>query len=145
VDQLLDDDRLAHARAAEEADLAALHVRGEQVDDLDAGLQDLRLRLEVTNCGAGRWIGQRSALAGMSPRSSTGSPVTLRIRPSAAAPTGTVIGLPVSSTSIPRTTPSVDDIATARTMLRPMCCCTSSVTSSASRPSCAGSRIRSAL
>ena len=28
---------------------------------------------------------------------------------------------------MPRTTPSVDDMATARTWLRPMCCCTSAV------------------
>ncbi len=41
VDELLDDDRLADAGAAEEADLAALDVGGEQVDDLDAGLEDL--------------------------------------------------------------------------------------------------------
>src|SRR3712207_9240019 len=38
VDQLLDEDGLADAGAAEQADLAALGVRGEQVDDLDAGL-----------------------------------------------------------------------------------------------------------
>ncbi len=50
------------------------------------------------------------------------------MRPSAASPTGTVIGPPVSSTSMPRTTPSVLDMATARTWLRPMCCCTSTTT-----------------
>ena len=50
------------------------------------------------------------------------------MRPSAASPTGTVIGPPVSTTSMPRTTPSVDDMATARTWLRPMCCCTSTTT-----------------
>ena len=43
VDQLLDDDRLADAGAAEQADLAALQVRLEQVDDLDAGLEHLQL------------------------------------------------------------------------------------------------------
>ena len=37
VDQLLNEHRLADARAAEQADLAALGVGGEQVDDLDAG------------------------------------------------------------------------------------------------------------
>ena len=41
VDQLLHDDRLADAGAAEQADLAPLGVGGEQVDDLDAGLEDL--------------------------------------------------------------------------------------------------------
>ncbi len=43
ADQLLDDDRLAHAGAAEDADLAALAERGDQVDDLDAGLERARL------------------------------------------------------------------------------------------------------
>ena len=51
VDQLLDDDGLAHAGAAEQADLAALDVRGEQVDDLDAGLEDLVGRVELLEVG----------------------------------------------------------------------------------------------
>ena len=42
VDQLHDQHGLADARAAEQADLAALGVGREQVDDLDAGLEDLR-------------------------------------------------------------------------------------------------------
>src|SRR5213594_1060344 len=70
-------------------------------------------------------MGHRSALAGIGSPSSTGSPSTLRMRPSAAFPTGTVIGPPLSSAGMPRTTPSVELIATARTWLRPMCCCTS--------------------
>src|SRR3546814_6152729 len=40
VDQLLDEHGLADARAAEQADLAALCVRRDQVDDLDAGDED---------------------------------------------------------------------------------------------------------
>jgi peptide chain release factor 1 len=47
VDQLLDENRLADSRAAEEADLAAPHERRDQVDDLDPGLEDLDLRREV--------------------------------------------------------------------------------------------------
>ena len=39
VDQFLDDDGLADAGAAEQADLAAAEIRLEQVDDLDAGLE----------------------------------------------------------------------------------------------------------
>src|SRR4028119_1748092 len=46
VDELLDDHRLADAGPAEEADLPALHERGDQVDDLDPRLEDLGLRLE---------------------------------------------------------------------------------------------------
>ena len=41
ADELLDDDRLAHAGAAEDADLAALGEGCDEVDDLDAGLEDL--------------------------------------------------------------------------------------------------------
>ncbi|MNC88714.1 hypothetical protein D3C83_45600 [compost metagenome] len=69
----------------------------------------------LTKSGRLRWIGQRVALAGMSGPLSTGLPSTFRMRPSAGAPTGTVIEPPVSTASIPRTTPSVLDMATART------------------------------
>ena len=41
VDELHDDDGLAHAGAAEEADLAALQEGLDEVDDLDAGLEHL--------------------------------------------------------------------------------------------------------
>jgi len=41
VDELLNDDRLADASAAEEADLAALEEGLDEVDDLDAGLEHL--------------------------------------------------------------------------------------------------------
>ena len=37
------------------------------------------------------------------------------MRPRAALPTGTVIGWPVSAAAMPRTMPSVELIATART------------------------------
>ena len=44
VDQLLDQHGLAHAGAAEEADLAAARVGRDQVHDLDAGDEDLGFR-----------------------------------------------------------------------------------------------------
>ena len=47
LDHLLDEDSLADARATEETDLAALDVGGQQVDDLDAGLEHLGARLEL--------------------------------------------------------------------------------------------------
>jgi len=53
VDHLLDEDGLAHACTAEEADLAALDVGGEQVDDLDAGGEDLGLGLELVEGRSG--------------------------------------------------------------------------------------------
>ena len=40
VDKLFDEHGLAHARATKQADLSALEVRLEQVDDLDAGVED---------------------------------------------------------------------------------------------------------
>ena len=46
VDELHDDDGLAHAGAAEEADLAALDVGSQQVDHLDARLEELVARVE---------------------------------------------------------------------------------------------------
>ena len=53
ADQLLDDDGLADAGAAEDADLAALLERADQVDDLEPGLEDLDLgRLLVEGRGA---------------------------------------------------------------------------------------------
>ena len=65
VDELLDQDGLAHAGAAEQADLAALGIGGEQVDDLDAGLehfgrrrQVLDLRRRLVDLTAGRVLGQ---------------------------------------------------------------------------------------
>ena len=43
VDKLLDQNGLAHASAAEQADLAALCIRCEQIDNLDAGHQNFGL------------------------------------------------------------------------------------------------------
>ena len=125
ADQLLDDDRLAHAGAAEDADLAAALERGDQVDDLDAGLEDLRLGLHLVE---GRRVPMdwqhllRLDGAGLP---SIGWPSTSNTRPSVASPTGTVIGPPVSVASRPRDRPSVVDMATVRTQLLPRCCCTS--------------------
>ena len=74
--------------------------------------------------GGSRWIDQRStpSIAGLS---STGCPITFQMRPSVVSPTGTEIGPPVSTTSVPRARPSVESIATARTRSSPRCCCTS--------------------
>jgi hypothetical protein len=84
--------------------------------------------------GGSRWIGQRSPVAAGFP--STGSPITFQTRPSVSSPTGTEIGWPVSTISVPRESPSVVSIATARTRSSPRCCCTSAINSVApsSRP-----------
>ncbi len=92
VDEFHDDDGLADAGAAERADFAALDERADQVDDLDAGLEDRRpwcpgRRARAPGDESGNvW----SAVTG--PRSSTGSPVTLKMRPRTPSPTGTEIG-----------------------------------------------------
>ena len=74
--------------------------------------------------GAGRWIGYMvSEVSG--PALSTGSPMMFMIRPRVFDPTGIMIGLPVSSTAVPRVRPSVEDMATVRTRLSPRCEATS--------------------
>ena len=62
VDQLLDDDRLADAGAAEQADLAAAGIGREQVDDLDAGDEDLRLG-RLVDIGRRRLVDRRASAA----------------------------------------------------------------------------------
>src|SRR4051812_11113713 len=52
--------------------------------------------------------------------------MTFRMRPSVAGPTGMVIGPPVSTTSLPRTMPSVLSMAMQRTVRSPSSCATSS-------------------
>jgi hypothetical protein len=88
VDQFHDENGLAHAGAAEQADLAALRVRGQKVDDLDAGDQDFGF--------GGLFDEFRSFLVDGAlgvmrngPASSTGSPITFMMRPRVPSPTGT--------------------------------------------------------
>ncbi len=47
IDELKDDDRLADARATERTDLAALGEGADQIDDLDAGLENVRLHVLI--------------------------------------------------------------------------------------------------
>ena len=61
VDQFLDEHRFADARAAEQADLAALGVGGEQVDDLDPGDEDLRFG-RLVDIGRGRLMDRPARL-----------------------------------------------------------------------------------
>ncbi len=92
VDQLHDDDGLADAGTTEGADLAALGERADQVDDLDAGLEDLG-RGVLLDQGRRRAV-NRVALSRVRPRRARppASPVTLKMRPRTPSPTGTVIG-----------------------------------------------------
>ena len=126
-DHLLDEHRLADTGTTEEADLATLHVGGQQVDDLDAGLEHLGLGLELVE-GRGLAVDAPALLdlegLALGSRFST-SPVVLNTLPSVTSPTGTVMGPPVSCTAAPRTRPSVGCSEMARTMLSPMCWATS--------------------
>ena len=57
VDELLDEDGLADSGSTEESDLSTTRVRGEEVDDLDSGLEDLgrgRLVDELGRVGVDR-------------------------------------------------------------------------------------------
>jgi hypothetical protein len=80
ADQLHQRDGLADTGAAEQADLAALGDGHDQVDDLDAGLEDLVEPACSSKDGGMRWIGQVSS-APMSPFSSIGLPSTSMMRP----------------------------------------------------------------
>ena len=51
ADHLVDDHRLAHTRAAEEADLGPLGEGADQVDDLEPGLQDLLAHVLLADGG----------------------------------------------------------------------------------------------
>ena len=71
LDHLLDEDRLADTGTTEEADLSTEHVRREEVDDLDAGLEhaasSTRAGRSSEPCGG---CGQRSVISIFSPGSS---------------------------------------------------------------------------
>ena len=128
VDHLLDEHGLAHAGATEQADLAALDVRGEQVDDLDAGPEDLGLGLQLVE--RRRLAVDAPALGDLQRRllgTSSGLPRAFHTWPLVTSPTGTVIESPVSRTAAPRTRPSVGCMEIARTRLSPRCWATSSV------------------
>ena len=81
VDELHDDDGLAHTRAAEQTRLAALDVGLQEVDDLDAGLEDLRLGLELLVLG-GLAVDRVVSFTSGIGFPSTGSPMTFQMRPS---------------------------------------------------------------
>ncbi len=128
-DQFLDDDGLTHTGAAEQPDLAALGERRQQVDHLDAGLQDLPGGALLRD-GRRRTV-NRVVLVGLH-RPQFVDRLAEHIQqagPGYFLPTGTVIGDLVSVARIPRRRPSVEDMATQRTVLLPRCCMDSRVKS----------------
>jgi hypothetical protein len=90
VDQLHHVDGLADAGATEQADLAALGERADEVDDLDAGFEQVTDGDSSSNFGASWWIARRSSVA-IGPASSIGRPRTFMMRPIVALPTGTAM------------------------------------------------------
>ena len=127
VDHLLDEDGLAHTGPTEEADLAALHVRLEEVDHLDPGLEHLGPWLELVEgrCAA---VDLPESSTPSTASVSSGWPSTLKTWPSTALPTGTVIPRPRLRTAVPRTRPSVCCMQMQRTRPSPICWATSAVT-----------------
>ena len=127
VDQLLDTNGLADAGAAEEADLAALQVGRHEVDDLDAGLEDLRLGLQVLELGRAAvnrigflgvdWAGFVDGIAG---------DVEDAAEHFAADRHGN-LAAGVLDGRMPRARPSVASMEMVRTTFSPRCCATSSV------------------
>ena len=118
VDQFLDRNGFTYTRTAEETDFTAFWYGASKSITL-IPVSSISACVESSSyAGASRWIGLLTSDT-TSPALSIGSPKTLNTRPSVAEPTGTVIGLPKSTASIPRTRPSVDDIAIQRTRLSP--------------------------
>ena len=100
-------------------------VRGDEVDDLDAGLERLDLRREIAELR--RVAVDRPALRVGRDRlgSSIGSPITFQSRPTSARRRGRRSVPSVSTQTTPRREPVVESMATARTRSSPRCCCTS--------------------
>jgi hypothetical protein len=112
ADQLLDEHGLADAGAAEEADLAAADERGDQVDDLDARLEHLDLRLlllERRRLAVDGSDAVRADVAALVERLAEHvEEAAERLRAD-----GHRIGAPVSMTAVPRRRPSVEFMADA--------------------------------
>ena len=141
ADHLLDDDGLADTGTAEHPDLAASHVRREQVDDLDPGLEHLGAGLELVE--RRRRPVDRPALLDLDrrrrrrrarcrARSRRGRASRRRPAPRSARR--------CPAPPVPRTRPSVGCIEIARTMLSPMWPATSKVSVRVSSP-----RVRSTV
>ena len=129
VDKFLDEHGLADSSAAEQADLAALGVGCEQIDDLDPGDEDRGSRSTGRRTsGASAWIGIDISVWPIGPRSSIGSPMTFMIRPSVLRTDGDAdLAEPSVGDFAGRGSgPSVASIAMVRTIFSPRCWATSS-------------------
>src|SRR5579875_1591868 len=124
VDQLHDGDGLAHTGAAKQSDLAAARVGADQVDDLDAGFENLDLDCLLIESGGVAMDGHTGALdravfidgfAGDVHQASEG-----------AGPNRDRNRTPGISRHHPAHESIVESIAIQRTVFSPRCCATSS-------------------
>ena len=125
VDELHDQNRLADAGAAEQADLAAAGVRSEKVDDLDAGVERLN-RHGLVFERRSRAMNRISFLVADRARFVDG--LADDVQDAAQASRGrpaSESGRRCPCAGWPRTRPSVLSIATQRTVFSPRCCATS--------------------
>src|SRR5699024_9068107 len=122
----LNENGLTNTRTTEEANLAALNVRGQQVGDLNTGFEDFSLALELVECW---WFAVDSPLLTIATQAWLVQPVAQCVTDVALtpSPTGTEIGVWGAVAAAPRTRPSVGAMDTARTRLSPRCCATSRV------------------
>ena len=121
VDQFHHVDGLAHAGAAEQADLAALGERAHQVNNLDAGFQQLDRRRQLVETGSVLVNGALFFVldfTGFVDRTAQHVHDAARVP----VPTGTEIGAPVPATFMPRRRPSLEPRAMVRTTPSPSCC-----------------------
>lgn len=136
LDHLLDEDGLTDARTAEEADLATLHVGGQQVDDLDAGLEHLGASLKLVE-GRGLTVdrpalGHLECLTLFEVEHVAGHVEDVALGDVADGYGDRRAGV---GDGAPRTRPSVGLSAMVRTRLSPRCWATSSVIVKVDSPS----------
>ena len=120
-DQFLNNDRLAQPRPAEQSRLTTAKKRRQQIDHLNAGFKHLRLRRKILKFR--RFAMDRpTPLRHHRPTIINRIPQQIKHPPQRFFPHRHRHRRPVSITSTPRRSPSVDPNATARIFPPPRCC-----------------------
>lgn len=134
VDKFLNKHSLSDTGTSEETNFTTSGVGSQQVDDLNTSDEDISTRtlifeswgfsMDGIELLASNWASfvdgfTYKELASRYP--SYFLPMTLRILPKVSGPTGTIIGPPVSTTSCPLTSPSVESKAIVLTLESPRC------------------------
>ena len=138
VDQLLNKHRFPHARAAEQADLAAARIGLQQIDDLDACFENVNARVLLEK--RGRLAVDAAARRIVRDGCAAVNRVAEHIEQPAERRRADRHAQPAALTSMPRARPSLPESITQRAVSASRCCATSirqhlpfSVTESASR------------